>query len=149
MKSFKFTNNLLNWRIDCFGLGASTNAKRGVKGLKIALIHPPFNHWTSLVGDEKQEKAPLRWSLLMYFLSRDSPWRAVVWLWHYKGQSHDVTYVLTACIPMRQSQETKRLWKSRRLIPGVWWLDFFICPKAVQKHDRKREDKKSFSWCVN
>ena len=26
----------------------------------------------------------------MYFLSRGNPWRAVVRLWHYKGQSHDV-----------------------------------------------------------
>ena len=54
MKSFKSANNLRHWRIDCFGLGATTNAKRGVKGLKIALIHPAFNHLTSLVGDEKQ-----------------------------------------------------------------------------------------------
>lgn len=43
MKSFKSTNNLVHWKIDCFGLGASTNTKRGVKGLKIALIHSPFN----------------------------------------------------------------------------------------------------------
>lgn len=56
MKSFKFTNNLLHWRIDCFGLEPTMNAKRGVKCLKIALIHPLFNHSTSLVGDEKQEK---------------------------------------------------------------------------------------------
>ena len=55
MKSFKSANNLLHWRIDCFGLGATTNAKRGVKGLKIALIHPIFDHSTSLVGDEKRE----------------------------------------------------------------------------------------------
>ena len=59
MKSFKFTNNLLHWRIDCFGLEATMNAKRGVKGLKIALIHPLLNHSTSLGGDEKQQKVPL------------------------------------------------------------------------------------------
>ena len=59
MKSFKFTNNLLHWRIDCFGLEATMNAKRGVKGLKIALIHPPFNHSSPLVGDEKREKMSL------------------------------------------------------------------------------------------
>lgn len=35
---FKFANNLLHWRIDCFGLEPTMNAKRGVKGLKIALF---------------------------------------------------------------------------------------------------------------
>lgn len=56
MKSFKSTNNLLHWGIDCFGVGPTKNAKTGVKGLKIALIHPRFNHSSSLVGDAKQEK---------------------------------------------------------------------------------------------
>ena len=85
------------------------NAKRGVKGLKIALIHPLFSHSTSLVGDEKQEKLSFFDHCLCTFyhvIIRDA-----------RSYDYDITkvnrmtwtYVLTTCIPMRQSQETKRL----------------------------------------
>ena len=145
MKSFKFTNNLLHWRIDCFGLEATMNAKRGVKGLKIALIHPLFSHSTSLVGDEKQEKLSLVWSLLMYFLSRDNPWRAVVWLWHYKGQSHDVDVRVNRVYtyaPIPGDQASLKITAFDGLI-------FFISKSYIQNQDRKRGDKKSFSCSLN